>query len=449
MVMKKYAVLVIGAGTGTDIAAFAAEKGLSTALVEEGPLGGTCHNRGCIPSKMLIHSADVADTINNSEKFGIKAKIESIDYPSIVNRVFNQIDKQSKEMEEAAYETENITFYKTRGKFISPKVMKVGDEEITAEKIFIVCGTRPAVPPIKGLDKIKYLTSNEALRLTKQPKDLVVIGGGYIAAELTHFFSSLGTKVTVLVRGNRLLEREDSEIADWFTKEVSKKWNILLNTEVDEFFPDGERINIKLKDGKQISSEQVLLATGRVPNGDILDLKTGGLELDERGNLKINEYLETNLEGVWGLGDIVGILPLKHTANHQASYAIKNAFLNKHEKVNYRVIPHAVFSSPSVAGVGKTEDELKKMGISYRVGRKEYKETAMGEALQENGLVKILVDKENTILGAHIIGPDASTLIHELVVAMTTSGKVSAIKESVYVHPALSEVVQRAFWDIE
>jgi dihydrolipoamide dehydrogenase len=447
--MKKHSVLVVGAGTGADIAAFAAERGLSTALVEEGPLGGTCHNRGCIPSKMLIHSADVADTINNSEKFGIKAKIEAIDFPSIVNRVFGQIDKESKEMEEAAHETENITLYKARGKFVSPKVMRVGDEEITAEKIFIVGGTRPSVPPINGLDKIKYLTSNEALRLTKQPKDLVIIGGGYIAAELTHFFSSLGTEVTVLVRGTRLLDREDSEIAGWFTKEVSKKWNILFKTEAEEFFPDGEGIKIKLKDGKLVSSDQVLLATGRVPNGDILDLKAGGLELDERGNLKINDYLETNLEGVWGLGDIVGILPLKHTANHQAGYAIKNAFLDKREKVDYRVIPHAVFSSPQVAGVGKTEEELKKLGISYKVGSREYKETAMGQALQENGLVKVLVGEDNTILGAHIIGPDASTLIHELVVAMGTSGKVSAIEDAVYAHPALSEVVQRAFWKIE
>jgi dihydrolipoamide dehydrogenase len=447
--MKKYSVLVVGAGTGADIAAFAAERELSTALVEEGPLGGTCHNRGCIPSKMLIHSADVADTINNSEKFGIKAKIEAIDFPSIVSRVFGQIDKQSKEMEEAANESENVTLYKTRGKFVSPKVMRVGDEEITAEKIFIVGGTRPSVPPIKGLNKIKYLTSNEALRLTKQPKDLVIIGGGYIAAELTHFFSSLGTEVTVLVRGTRLLDREDSEIADWFTKEVSKKWNILFKTEAGEFFPDGERIKTKLKDGKLVSSEQVLLATGRVPNGDILDLKAGGLELDERSNLKINDYLETNLGGVWGLGDIVGILPLKHTANHQAGYAIKNAFLGKREKVDYRVIPHAVFSSPQVAGVGKTEEELKKLGISYKVGRREYKETAMGQALQENGLVKVLVDGDSTILGAHIIGPDASTLIHELVVAMCTSGKVSAIKDAVYAHPALSEVVQRTFWNIK
>ncbi|MBI4078850.1 MAG: dihydrolipoyl dehydrogenase, partial [Candidatus Levybacteria bacterium] len=411
----------------------------------------------CIPSKMLIHSADVAETIKESAKFGIKSKIESIDFASIVKRVSEVVDTDSSGIEQAVRKSGNPVLYKVRSKFIGHKQMKVGDpstgsgqvEQIEADKVFIVGGTRPATPPIPGLENTPYLDSTRALRLVSQPEHLVVIGGGYIAAELAHFFGSLGTKVTILVRGNVMLSNEDEEIAAWFTKEFSKKHNILFNAETEAVSHQNGKFIIKLKseEGK-LEADQLLVATGRAPNTDILNVKATGVDIDDKGYIKVNEYLETNVDGIWAFGDIVGILPFRHTANDQVGFAIRNAFTDKKVPFDYFAIGHAVFSSPQVGGVGKTEQELKREGISYKVGKAELKDTGMGGALQENGLAKVLVSEQNNILGVHIIGPNASILIHEAIVAMKANGKVEAITNSVYIHPALPEWLQRAFFDI-
>lgn len=458
--MKKFDVLVVGSGAGLEVASFAAEKGMSVAIVEEGPLGGTCLNRGCIPSKMLIHSADVVETIKSSQKFGIKSKIEGIDFASIVKRVSEVVDTDSNNIEKAIRKSGNPTLYKVRSKFIDPKQMQVGDEQIEADKVFIVGGTRPSNPPIPGLEATPYLDSTKALRLEKQPEHLVVIGGGYIAAELAHFYGALGTKITILVRRGRMLDNEDSEIADWFTQEFSKKYQILFNTEAQSVsYQDNEQapssgskfiIKLKGKGSNTIISDQLLVATGRVPNTDILDVKATGVELDEKGFIKVNEYLETNVEEIWAFGDIIGILPFRHTANDQVGYSIRNAFTDKKVPFDPFAIGHAVFSSPQVGGVGKTEQELNKEGIPYKVGRAELKDTGMGGALQENGLAKVLTDeKGEKILGCHIVGPQASILIHEAIVAMKANGTVGAITNSVYIHPALPEWLQNAFFAIQ
>lgn len=450
--MKKFDVLVVGSGAGLEVASFAAEKGMSVAIVEEGPLGGTCLNRGCIPSKMLIHSSDVAETIKSSQKFGIKSKIEGIDFSSIVKRVLEVVDTDSSGIEKAIRGSGNPTLYKMRGKFIGPKQMQVGKEQIEADKVFIIGGTRPSIPPIPGLENTPYLDSTKALRLEKQPEHLIVTGGGYIAAELAHFYGSLGTKITILVRRDRMLDNEDEEIADWFTKEFSKKYQIFFNTEAESVSHQDGKFTVKLKgEGiNAITSDQLLVATGRVPNTDILYVKATGVEIDDKGFIKVNEYLETNVEGIWAFGDIIGILPFRHTANDQVGYSIRNAFTDKKVPFDPFAIGHAVFSSPQVGGVGKTEQELKREGTPYKVGKAELKDTGMGEALQENGLAKVLTDESGKkILGVHIIGPQASVLIHEAIVAMKGNGTVDAITQSVYIHPALPEWLQRAFFAIE
>lgn len=450
--MKKFDVLVVGSGAGLEVASFAAERGMSVAIVEEGPLGGTCLNRGCIPSKMLIHSADVVETIKSSQKFGIKSKIEGIDFNAIIKRVSEVVDTDSNGIEKAIRENGNPTLYKTRGRFIGHKQMQVGDEQIEGEKVFIVGGTRPSTLSLPGLDSTPYLDSTKALRLEKQPGHLVVIGGGYIAAELAHFYGALGTKITILVRGNRMLDNEDEEIADWFTKEFSKKYEILFKTEAESVSYQDGKFTLKLKgeENNKIIADQLLVATGRVPNTDILDVKTTGVEMNEKGFIKVNEYLETNVEGIWAFGDILGILPFRHTANDQVGFSIRNAFTDKKVPFDPFAIGHAVFSSPQIGGVGKTEQELKKIGIKYKVGKAELKDTAMGGALLENGLAKVLTDGTGQkILGCHIVGPQASVVIHEAIVAMKANGTVKAITDSVYIHPALPEWLQRAFFAIE
>ena len=449
--MKKFDVLVVGSGAGLEVASYAAQNGMSVALVEEGSLGGTCLNRGCIPSKMLIHSADVAETIKNSEKFGIKSNIENIDFASIIKRVSEVVDTDSSGIEQAVRKSGNPVLYKVRGKFIAPKRMQVGKEQIEAEKVFIVGGTRPTIPPILGLETTPYLDSTKALGLEKQPEHLIVIGGGYIAAELAHFYGALGTRVTILVRGNLMLSNEDEEIAEWFTNEFSKKYELLFNTQAESVSYQNNKFTITLKDSeKKLESDQLLVVTGRVPNTDILDVKTTGVEVDDKGYIKVNKYLETNVKSIWAFGDILGILPFRHTANDQVGFSLRNAFTDKKVPFDPFAIGHAVFSSPQVAGVGKTEQQLKKEGIPYKIGRAELKDTGMGGALQENGLVKVLADDTGQkILGVHIIGHQASILIHEAIVAMKATGNVSAITNAVYIHPALPEWLQRAFFAIE
>ena len=450
MPTRKYDVIVAGGGTGRDIVLAAEAQGLKVALIEKGPLGGTCHNRGCMPSKMLIHSSDVAQTVRSGERFGIRAEIGHIDFPSIVKNVFAVLDEETREREEALRGSSNVTFYQTEGRFIGPKTMRIGEEEITADMVFILGGTRPTVPRIKGLETVPYMTSDEALRLEGQPKRLAIIGGGYVAAELAHLFGSLGTEITVLVRGDRLLDGEDSEISGWFSREFSARYKTLFNTEAEELSRNGSDIEIKLRASDRAAvADQVLLATGRKPNTDIWDVAATGVELDEEGFIKVNEYLETNVEGVWALGDIVGNMTLKHVAVRQAKHVIRNVFFSERRPMRYDAIPHAVFSSPQVAGVGKTEDELKKENARYKVGRYEFKNTGMGMALKENGLVKVLASETDDILGCHIVGPEASCLIQEPVVAMSTTGKLDAVIDAVHAHPALPQVIEEAFKSAE
>ncbi len=455
--VKKFDVIVIGAGSGLNISDAAASMGKKVAVVEEGPMGGTCLNRGCIPSKIVIHSASLLEEIKRASKFGINVKNNNVNFAAITGRASRIVDGDAKNIEYGIRHDKNHTLYKMRGKFIGQKLLQVGKEKITADKIFIAAGTRSLIPAIKGLDKVKYLTSTEALRLKKLPKNLIIIGGGYIAAELAHFFGALGSKITIIQRNIRLIPNVDEEVADKFTKIFSKKFKVVLNKEVTEVSKKNGKIMVYARDmvTNKIDSypgDELLLAVGRIPNTDILDVKAGGIELNEKGYVRVNEFLETNVPGVWAIGDIAGVYQFKHSANLESQYAYINAFSKHKLPVDYRAMPYAIFSNPEVAGVGKTEQELRDKKIAYAVGKYEYIHTGMGTAiLDEEGFVKFLVEKgTGKILGCHILGTQASTLIHEVVIAMRTGdGSINAIKEAIHVHPALSEVVQRAANSVE
>lgn len=451
--MKKFDVIVIGAGSGLTISAYAAEQGLSVAVVEQGPFGGTCLNRGCIPSKMLIHSADVAETIKQSNLFGITAKITKIDWNKIVNRANKFVDGEARQIEQGNKQTKNITVYKTTAKFTGHKLLEVGKETITADKIFIAAGTRPSIPKIEGLDKVSFITSDEALRLKKQPKELIIIGGGYIAAELAHFFGSLGTNVTIVQRGPRLMSNEDEEIAQRFTEIAQQKYTILLETTTNKVYTKEKKIVVEVttkQKTKKISGDALLIATGRAPNTDILNIQSTGVQLTNKGFVKVNEFLETNVTGIWAIGDIAGKYMFKHSANLEATYAVQNAF-GKKMPVDYTAMPHAAFSSPQVAAVGKTEEQLIEEKTPYLKGVYDYKNTGYGKAIEDNnGFVKVLVHKKTKeILGCHIIGTHASILVHEIILAMKAKLTADDILNTIHIHPALPEVIQRAFWNLE
>lgn len=447
--MQEFDLIVIGSGSGLDVANAVAEAGLRVAVVEKGRMGGTCLNRGCIPSKLLIHSADVVDTIKSAEQFGINVSGYSIDFEKIVSRTNGIVDSDSDGIRQAFSQIDNPKLFPHECRFVGEKTISAGGQTIKADKILIASGTRPAIPKIKGLEGSGFITSDEALRLKRQPRVLTILGGGYIAAELAHFFGSLGTEINIVQRRNVLLPDEDEEVASKFTELFSKKYRVHLgcNTESVSKSSDTFTVVAKNSSGKEIEikSDQLLVATGRVPNSDTLDLGKTGVKTNDKGFIKVDEYLETNVKGIFALGDAVGRFLFKHSANHEAQYAYHNLMHEKKVAVDYTAMPHAVFSSPQVAGAGYTEQELKKNNIRYVKAVYPYIRTAMGEAIEDrNGFVKMLASEDGRILGCHIIGSHASILIHEVLVAMKLRASVNSISSTVHIHPALSEVVSRA-----
>jgi dihydrolipoamide dehydrogenase len=478
--MDKFDLIVIGSGSGLDVAnAAASDKGLKVAIIEKYKLGGTCLNTGCIPSKLLIHSADIIEMIKGADTFGITVNDYSIDFQKIINRVNKIVDTNANNIKKSLQENKNPRLFLDECKFIGEKKIAISNDNeiITADKILIASGTRPFIPKIKGLENVEYITSNEALRLKQQPKILTIIGGGYIACELGHFFGSLGTKINIIQRDDLLIPNEDIDISTKFTEIFSKKFNIFLGYNAELVCYDSKikknnnsnennqqkiisvRAKNKSGDSIQLQSDQLLIATGRIPNSDLLDIKKSGIKINEKGFILVNKYLETNIEGIFALGDAVGKYQFKHNANNEAQYVYNN-IINPDRKisVDYTAMPHAIFTHPQIAGVGYTEQELKKeKNIQYEKSIYPYIQTGMGQAIEDKeGFVKFLIDKRNrTILGCYIMGTDASVLIHEVLVVMRTGnnrtilenkveGKIDNITKTIHIHPALSEVISRA-----
>jgi dihydrolipoamide dehydrogenase len=452
--VREFDLIVIGSGAGLEVASAAAQSGLKVAIVEKSNMGGTCLNRGCIPSKLLLHSADVAEIIKSANLFGINVEKFSIDFQKIVERVTNMIDSNSSDIRKSLDNTENPKLFASECKFVGDKVLLVGEQKISSNKFLIAAGTRPRIPNINGLSNTNYITSDEALRLHEQPKILTIIGGGYIAAELGHFFGSLGTKINIIHHSKYLLPKEDEEISKKFTEVFSKKYNLFLDCTPDLVTNKSSNFVVSLRGSdsnkyQEIESDKLLVAAGRMPNSDSLDLSKTGVEISDDGYIKVDGTLATNVDGIFALGDIIGRHQFRHSANLEAQYAFYNILNNKKKiQVDYNAMPHAIFSSPQVAGVGYTEQELKSNGkMDYDKSTYRYIDTAMGKALEDTeGFVKFLVSKKDRkILGCHIVGSQASILIHEVLVAMKSGdGTIDNISKTVHVHPALSEVVSRA-----
>lgn len=452
--MEKFDLVVIGAGSGLNISSAASDRGMKVAVLERGPMGGTCLNRGCIPSKIIIHSADVAEIIGKSELFGIASRISSVDFGKITSRASKIVDEEAKQIKQALLEDKNTTLYHMGGKFIGERTIQAGNETIKGEKAVIAAGTRPLIPPIEGLKDVDYMTSDGALRLTKQPRTMTILGGGYIAAELAHFYGSLGTEVSIIQKEPAMVHLEDEEVARKFTEIFGKKHNVHLNFEAKKVYKKAGKFVVEAHGRREkikVLSEKLMVAAGRVPNSDALGLENTGVEVNEKNYVVTNDYLETTAKNIWALGDIAGKYFFKHSANLEAEYVYNNAVLGKREKVDYSAMPHAIFSSPQVAGVGLREQDLIAKKIDCAVGRYRYISSGMGLALQDKeGFVKIFADKKTRkILGCHILGTDASTVIHEVLVAMKNGLTADAIQDTIHIHPALSEVVQRAVNNIE
>jgi len=453
--MEKFDVIVIGTGSGMNVASAAVNNGFKTAVVENGPMGGTCINRGCVPSKMLIYPADITALIREAEKIGVNVTINSIDFKNIMTRMHTLVKEDTEAQAHGVEATPNMKWFKSLGEFTEDYTLKVGASTITAKTIFIVSGARVGVPKVKGINKVNYLTNDTVLELQEPPKSLLIMGGGYIGVEYGHFFSGIGTKTTIIQRPQRILPEEEPEISDLLKLELQKRMDIFTGHEAVEVKQQGSITTVVAKnrtDGtlKEFTAEALMVATGRVPNSDTLKPEKTGVKLDERGYIKVNEHLETSKKNIFAFGDAIGKYMFKHVANYEAGLAWHNNVHDHKAKVDYAAVPHAVFTYPQVASVGLKEAEAKK-DYKILVGTALYEDTAMGAAMgKPAGFVKVIAEQETfKILGGHIIGPEASILIQEIVNAMNTEDQTFAsIMRAMYIHPAMPEVVQQAFGNL-
>jgi len=446
--VKEYDVLVVGSGAGAIVVDQALARGLKVALVDKGPVGGTCLNLGCIPSKLLIYPADLIRQIKESEKLFIKSTLERVDFASIMNRMRRSVVESRRRIEEGLRADPRLDFYNATGHFISDYTLEVGKQKIKGRKVFLAAGARPLIPKIEGLGGVDYLTNETLLNLRERPESLIIIGGGYIAAEYGHFFEAMGTKVTILQRGERMIKDEEPEISQLLQEKLSWRLAVVLNTEAVLVKQEKKKVVVVGKDRqsgreKEYQAEKILIAAGRQSNADLLKVGKSGIEVDERGYIKVNQYLEASKENIWALGDIIGKKMFRHVANEEAQIAWLNSqSLGHKHKVNYLAAPHAIFSWPQIASVGLTEAQARE-AHDVLVGRAKYKDVVKGEAMaEEDGFAKIIIDrKSGKILGYHIIGPYAPSLIQEVVTVMSIDGDVSLLARPMHIHPALSEVI--------
>jgi len=449
-----YDIIVIGSGGGLKIALPAAAKGLNVALVEQDAMGGTCLNRGCIPSKMLIWPTEIPAMLARAAKVNVQTTGPAmIDFPALVERVTQTVDGISATIRERLGTTENLTIYSSRARFVSDRRLEVGDDVIEADKIFIATGSRPAIPDIPGLADTPYMTSREALRRTDLPRKLIVIGAGYIAVELGGVYAAAGAAVEFIVR-SRYLRQEDEEISAEFAKHfvLSSRTHAGFHP-VEARYRDGDfAVTCRDDEGhtRIVTGDALLTATGVVPESDTLRLDSTGIETDDDGYIKVDNHLRTAVPGVYALGDVVGNYLYRHTVNYEGEYLVRTAIEEaSDEPIDYGPVPHAVFSQPETAGVGATEQELREAGTDYVVGRADHADSNMGMARGlDHGFVKILVDKSSRrLLGAHILGDEASDMIHMFIMAMKKQSTLDDMLDMIFIHPALPEIARDAARD--
>lgn len=446
--MKEYDVIVIGGGSGMNIAEFALMHGLKVAVVHKPPIGGTCQNFGCVPSKMLIFPADRIMEIQEASKLGVYAEVQRVDFTTIMDRM-RQIRKEEQDHErKGVKQVKNFDYYDGIGHFIEDYVIEVNDEKIRGKKIVISTGTRPLIPPIKGIDAVDFLTNESMLDLEEKPESMVIIGGGYIAAEYGHFFAAMGTQVTILQRQDRLIPQEEPEISELLKQEMDKRMSIQTNIDVivvrkqnSGYLVIGK--DVRTSEEKMFTAKTILVAAGRQSNADLLKVGNTGVNLDQRGFIKVNEFLETSKKNIWAFGDAIGKYMFKHVANKEADLVAHNIVHDHKAKMEYHAIPYAIFSHPQIASVGMTEEQAKK-NHDILVGKAFYSETAKGIAMMEQkGFAKAIIEqKTGRILGFHIIGPYAPMLIQEVINAMASpDGTPASIFQGLHIHPALPELI--------
>lgn len=456
--VKEYDLIAIGTGSALSIIEVAIRDNpdMRVAVIDKDRPGGICLTRGCIPSKILLYPAEVLRTVERAGDFGIEAHVKNVDFKAIMNRMRTLIGKDIEQIQRGLSNSKNIDYYREIAEFIAPYTLKVGEMTITSKMILLGIGSKPTIPPINGIEDVGYLTSATFLQINELPKSIVVVGGGYIAAEYGHFLSSMGADVTIIGRNPQFIPQEEPEISALAKRELEKHMKVYVNHEVQKanLTSDGKKrvIAVNRNSGEQlkVTADEILVAAGRGPLSDILNPEKGGIKTDDRGWIVVNEYLETSQPNIWAFGDGNGQHLFKHVANYEALVVYRNALKKRKVKVDYHAVPHAVFTYPEIASVGLREKmATERYGTeNILIGLQRFEDTAKGEAMGvKDYFVKVIVKKDGMkILGAHIIGPYASVLIHEIINLMYTPERsVAPILDGMHIHPALSEVVERAF----
>ncbi|WP_273836407.1 dihydrolipoyl dehydrogenase [Halococcus sp. PRR34] len=456
--MTGFDLIVFGGGTGNTVASAAAAEGLETALVEKGPLGGLCLNRGCNPSKMLIQHSNVHNTIRDADEFGIDATVDEIRFGEFVREVNDELADAASSKETNKLEEANLTLLQEEARFVDDHTIEIVEsgETHTAEKVVIAAGSQPIVPDaIDGLADVDFLTSDDAIRLETPPDRLVVLGGGYIAAELGYYFESFGTDVALIEMEDSLVPREDADVAEAFTEIAADRHDVYTGHRVSTVTEsDGELTAVaesESGDEIEVSGDELLVALGRRPNTDGIDLDATNVETTDAGFIATDDRLRTNVENVWAMGDIADNGMFKHSGDYEGEVMIDNVARDAERTADFTALPHAVFTEPQIGAVGETESTLDDAGREYVIGRTDFTDTAMSRALKlDHGFVKMLADPDSReILGCHIIGHEASMLLHEVTPALRYGATVDDLANTlIHAHPSMSKVVLKACKDV-
>lgn len=454
--------LIVGTGSGNSILTPEFE-GWTVGIVERDVFGGTCLNRGCVPSKMLVVPANRVAEAEDSVRLGVDLELRGVDWPAIRDRIFGRIDPIADGGEQYRLGQRGVEVLRGDAHFVGARTLRIGDgagaTEVSAERIVLAAGARPYIPPVPGLADVPFHTSDSIMRIDAVPEHLVILGGGYIAAELGHVFASLGCRVSVVHRGDRLVRHEDPDVSARFTEEYAKRVFLHLNSEVASVHHTDGEFTLELEcdhpghgpSAETVTGDTLLVTTGRIPNGSQLDVERAGVRLDPGGYVITDDTLATGAEGVWALGDIRNHLQLKHLANQEAAVVSHNLLHPDGPwRIHQEVVPHAIFSHPEIGSVGEREVDVQARRHPFRVGRCDYGAVAYGWALEDtSGFAKVLVCEETgLLLGGHVIGYQAATLVQQIAQAMQFGISAERLaREQIWCHPALPEVLENALLD--
>jgi len=459
--MKTYDAIIIGSGqAGTPLAKKLAKAGKKTAIIEKRYVGGTCVNDGCTPTKALVASARMAYMATRKD-LGVEVNDYKIDFLAIMQRKDALVEKSRNGGQKGLEETENLDLIFGDASFIGKKTLNVklnagGEEEITAELIFIDTGAKTTIPEINGLKTVPYLTSTTILDLKELPESLIVIGGNYIGLEFGQMFSRFGSKITILEKGKTIMSKEDADVSETVTQFLTEEGlEILSGIEINkiEKSPEGKITLTIKKDNQQqqITASHLLVAVGRSPQTKNLGLEKTGVEVDEKGYIKVNDKLETTAEGVYALGDVKPGPAFTHIAYNDHLVVLKNLLENANVSIKGRPVPYCMFTDPQLGHIGLSENEARKQGLDILVAKLPMEKVARAvETNETKGFMKAVVDaKTNQVLGATVLGYEGGEVMAVLQMAM--QGKITAheLRENIFAHPTMSESINNLFMTIE